>query len=69
MTTLSSRIRAAAIGPVPHHSAEFISSWIGQRSFDELADADLIWGYFSEWLRMRNDDRRMALLFLAEAVK
>ena len=69
MKTPSDRIRAAALGPVPSHNAEFISAWIGLRAYDWLADADLMLGYYSTWRLMRNNERRMALLFLAEAVK
>lgn len=65
--TLSDRIRAAALGPVPSHNAEFMSAWIGIQDYRRLGS--LTDWYFIYWIGNGNDYRRMALLFLAEAVK
>ena len=70
MKTLSDRIRAAALGPVPSHDSTFLSSWIGREDLYSCRALFLDgWRITPFWHLRRNDDRRMALLFLAEAVK
>lgn len=69
LSTLSDRIRTAALGPAPRHNAMFISSWTGTADFYKLRALGLCSEYWSIWRCMRNDRRRMVLLFLAEAVK
>lgn len=70
--TLSDRIRAAALGPVPSHTAWAMTSWIGLkdlRTCIRLFSDHPSWDAAPFWSLDNNADRRMALLFLAEAVK
>lgn len=71
--TTSERIRAAALGPAPSVPAS-IGAWVGtgpewdcvasRITHPEHPDGPLYY-----WGRLSNDERRMFLLFVAEAVK
>lgn len=77
MTALANRIRKAALGPAPRQGdvamwwtwAALLNAWLG------VADAAHVTGILGvrlEWcdfLRCTTTERRMALLFVAEAVE
>jgi hypothetical protein len=70
-TTIAERIRAAALGPLPHGSA-FLSSWpLSGKAMDTLSRhiPQGVSGFGGFLRTMSTHERRMFLLFVAEAVK
>lgn len=71
--TLSERIRAAALGPKPLAQSS-IAAWVGtgpewDHAAFRLCHPSTIDGPLYYWGLLTNTERRMFLLFVAEAVK
>lgn len=65
--TLSDRIRAAALGPAPESHEPWLSDWLDS---DEFICAIVALGGSKQFIDCKDETlQRMALLFVAEAVK
>jgi hypothetical protein len=65
MSTISDKIKAAALGPAPEHP-HWADSWVGWGG--EL-DAVSAFDECARWADIPSDQIRMFLLFVAEAIE
>lgn len=68
MSKISDRIRTAALGPEPTEGGgQFLGHWVGREAmFDVVFEYRDIGEYFSA---LSEEERRMFLLFVAEALE